>query len=169
MRQTLWKALGITTALALLPVSVAPVHAEKSPIYHYIDKNGVMCFTNISSPVTTLKADRRASNSRKPGENHFQDAIKMYGEQYGVDSKLIAAIVRCESNFDPMAVSPKGAQGLMQLMPDTARMVNVDDPFDPLQKPAHDFWRHAPGPGRLQCRGWRRAQVQRHSPVHRDP
>lgn len=133
MRQKLWKALVITMALALLPVSVALVHAEKSQIYRYIDKNGVMCFSNISSPVATPIAGRRALDFRKNDENNFHDAIEMYGEQYGVDAKLIAAIVRCESNFNPMAVSPKGAQGLMQLMPDTARMVNVDDPFDPLQ------------------------------------
>ncbi|PIY20834.1 MAG: hypothetical protein COZ12_07950, partial [Deltaproteobacteria bacterium CG_4_10_14_3_um_filter_60_8] len=96
---------------------------------HYTDENGVICFTNISSPG----ADRRASVFRETGENRYHDAIARYGDQYGVDAKLIAAIVRCESNFDPNAVSPKGAQGLMQLMPDTARQVKVDDPFDPLQ------------------------------------
>ncbi len=53
--------------------------------------------------------------------------------RYGVDPELVTAIVSVESGFDPSAVSPKGAQGLMQLMPSTAATLGVTDPFDPLQ------------------------------------
>jgi soluble lytic murein transglycosylase-like protein len=51
----------------------------------------------------------------------------------GVDPRLVDAVVRVESAYNPAAVSKRGAQGLMQLMPDTARRLSVSDPFDPEQ------------------------------------
>lgn len=51
--------------------------------------------------------------------------------EHGLDPKLMDALVRAESDYDPGAVSRKGAMGLMQLMPDTARRLSVADPFDP--------------------------------------
>jgi len=53
--------------------------------------------------------------------------------RHGVNAQLAQALVRVESNYEPRAVSPKGAMGLMQLMPATARHYAVDDPFDPVQ------------------------------------
>jgi len=51
--------------------------------------------------------------------------------EHGVDPKLVDAVVRVESDYDPRAISRRGALGLMQLMPDTADRLDVDDPFDP--------------------------------------
>ena len=63
----------------------------------------------------------------------FADLFNSAGSQYGVDPVLLAAMARTESGFDPSATSPAGAQGLMQLMPGTAKGLGVTDPFDPAQ------------------------------------
>lgn len=59
--------------------------------------------------------------------------IDRMATEHGVDVKLAHALVKVESNYKPNAVSPKGAMGLMQLMPATARQYAIDDPFDPIQ------------------------------------
>lgn len=63
----------------------------------------------------------------------FAELIEQTAARYGLDPALLAAVARTESNFNPRAVSVAGAQGLMQLMPATARALGVVDPFDPAQ------------------------------------
>jgi len=63
----------------------------------------------------------------------LQEVVYRLSRENGVDPRLVDAVVRVESAYDPKAVSKRGALGLMQLMPDTARRLAVSDPFDPEQ------------------------------------
>lgn len=67
------------------------------------------------------------------GQVPYHSQIHNIGVRYRVDPNLIRAVIRTESSFNRYALSSKGAQGLMQLMPGTARDMNVIDPFDPRQ------------------------------------
>lgn len=84
-------------------------------------------------PVVEAKLDYVVVWDRSPhSHSHkFADEIHEYSARFGVDPKLVTSVIRAESNFNPHAVSPKGARGLMQLMPNTARMLEVRNSFDP--------------------------------------
>lgn len=107
-------------------------------IYGYIDSRGVYHFTNIvpvGKKYHVIVPDRNTKPVVVKDINikntDYDRLIYEYSRAHGVDPSLVKAICMAESNFNPFAVSPKGALGLMQLMPDTARLVNVDNPFDP--------------------------------------
>lgn len=82
-------------------------------------------------------AEPQAAREPAPEVPHSPEALRLLIDRmataHGVDIKLAHALVQVESNYKAKAVSPKGAMGLMQLMPATARQYAIDDPFDPIQ------------------------------------
>jgi hypothetical protein len=68
-----------------------------------------------------------------PSYKEFAPIIRQASETYGVDQNLIRAVIKAESNFKVLSTSPKGARGLMQLMPETAREMGVTDPYNPIE------------------------------------
>ena len=89
------------------------------------------CIWSTSSlPHTLGKSKLNCGNAKT---EIYNTEILLAGRTYGVEPCLIASVIKAESDFDEQAVSPKGARGLMQLMPATARELGVRDSFDPVQ------------------------------------
>jgi soluble lytic murein transglycosylase len=114
-------------------------------IYYYIDKNGVMNFTNAPASASVRykeffkesPIDHSDSTEINPppsfDRSSFDRFITRAAKQHGISEPLLKAIIKAESNFNPQAVSKKGAMGLMQIMPNTLKDLNINDPFDPEQ------------------------------------
>lgn len=100
-------------------------------IYRYVDKNGVIHFTNVKTDGRYrlyLQASRKAPSVYI---KDYEATILEASKRFEVELHLIKAVIKAESNFDHEAVSPKGAKGLMQLMPRTAEDMEVGDVLNP--------------------------------------
>ncbi|MDT8862743.1 lytic transglycosylase domain-containing protein [Alkalihalobacillus sp. MEB130] len=93
----------------------------------------MLSFDSIQKNEMTKAVDASWTNSLSDRETKFQPLIEEAAKKYNLDPKLIYSVIKHESNFNPNAVSHAGARGLMQLMPATARMLQVTDMFDPQQ------------------------------------
>jgi soluble lytic murein transglycosylase-like protein len=138
--------LSLALALALLAVGGRPAPAD---IYKFTDADGVVHFTNtpngdkrfrvyIHGNGEGLRAGVAPGVVPVPPSDHDVARYTRYGELirqaatlYQIPEQLVRAIIRCESDYDPRAVSVSGARGLMQLMPDTATLMQVRDIDDP--------------------------------------
>lgn len=131
--------------------AVAGSFPAQADIYSYRDENGVLNYTNIrpnnahykvriaykqprrqyaTPPKTVVYRDDIQPQTLPP---QLQTIVNHVSQYYAVDKSLVQAVIHAESGFDANAVSPKGASGLMQLMPQTAQRYGVRDIFDPEQ------------------------------------
>jgi soluble lytic murein transglycosylase-like protein len=137
--------LALLAALAL-PVTLLPGLAS-ADIYSYVDENGVTHFTNKpegdSKYKVYIKSSER-SGKKGPGVaavmpsdrstdrfTRYDQWIRQAATLYQIPEELVRAIIKAESDYDPRALSPVGATGLMQLMPETALRMQVRDIHDP--------------------------------------
>lgn len=123
---------GFVLSVIFIFIFIAPVYAD---VYRYTDENGVMNYTdspfdNTSERIIEERQEQTVESiiAAKPGYNKY---IKKAALKYNIEPELIRAVIKTESNGDHMAVSGKGAVGLMQLMPATADDMNVGNPYSP--------------------------------------
>ena len=113
---------------------VSSIYAD---IYRYIDENGVMHFTNTpTSNIHDYKLyikEKTSVSTRFYATDKYDRFISDASVQTGIDSRLLKAMIKAESDFNPRAVSKKGAMGLMQIMPENFKMLELQNPFDPDQ------------------------------------
>jgi soluble lytic murein transglycosylase-like protein len=124
--------------VCLLGLVVCPAGAD---IYRYEDDDGIIHFTDAPTDrrfkvfMRDLKKDKQLrtklqfASTVNPAE--YDQIISSSAAKYGVNPSLIKAVIHAESGYNPNAVSRKGASGLMQLMPGTARSLKVSNCLDP--------------------------------------
>ena len=127
-------------------IAVAIPSLSLAQVYKWVDEKGIVTFSNIAPPTDQefqvlrfpcYAADpkcRSVSWEKVPlNTRSFRQEIRSAAEFNAVEESLIRAIIHAESAYQPDARSPKGAQGLMQLMPATAADLDVSNPFDPAE------------------------------------
>ena len=92
---------------------------------------GILVLPTAVPAAANGAAEVAKGGSSLHDRSKLRQIVNQVSLEHGVDPKLVDALVRVESSYDPRAVSRKGAMGLMQLMPDTADRLDVEDPFDP--------------------------------------
>ncbi len=140
---TPWRALVRIGALCIVLAAVSrPADAQ---IYSWVDGSGSLVISNVpqGANLGIAAADAPPDRAAGPTERRtvrladsvrsrsFDDLIDEHASRQGVRKDLVKAVIQVESAFNPRAVSNKGAVGLMQLMPGTARQLGVQNPFDP--------------------------------------
>jgi len=116
--------------LLLMFLSPSAVSAD---VYQYVDERQVIHLTNVPAgpKYRTIIKERSLNINPSRDLGALQEIITGTAGKYGMDSDLVRAVIKTESNFNSKAVSRKGARGLMQLMPDTAASLGVIDSFHP--------------------------------------
>ena len=116
-------------------LSVQPGRADD--IVQVVDEHGHRIFINTSEPAQRPAGWSNFSSKRgtrtSPPPSELKNLVEKTASQHQVDPQLVQAIIQVESEYNPRAVSRKGAMGLMQLLPSTAARLGINNPFDPKQ------------------------------------
>ena len=127
-------SLRVAIAVSIVFIITAAIVAH-ADIYKYVDKEGVLHLTNTptdhNAKYVMILREKRILFQPNIDVNKYDDLITKAADKFKLDSALIKAVIKAESNFNHRAVSPVGAQGLMQLMPKTASDLKVEDSFHP--------------------------------------
>ncbi len=127
-----WSVLGAFSIVLVALWSATPAGAQ-ARIFTFVDSNGVTHFTDVrrDSRYVPLSwsVESALQGAGAPKRWEYDALIGLAARNHEVPPALIKAVIAAESAFDPNAVSRKGAQGLMQLMPQTARSLGVADPL----------------------------------------
>ncbi|MGA8178986.1 MAG: lytic transglycosylase domain-containing protein [Desulfobacterales bacterium] len=132
--------IGFCSFLLMLFLLVPPLFAD---IYVYVDNNGVLHFTNVPASSKNYKVylKERPKKISAPNLTDLYDpVISDASKRHGVSFSLLKALIKTESDFDPRAVSSAGARGLMQLMPENIKTLNIKNPFDPRENIMGGAW-----------------------------
>ena len=126
------RRLKVLLLTAWLSAVFLPGWAGAGTIYHYVDEKGCVHISNIpNDPRYKPWLEERRARDYPEQRRRFHLLAEKAGSRHRINPDLIKAIIKVESGFDPEAVSAKGALGLMQLMPETARRWGVSRIFDP--------------------------------------
>ncbi|MCX5854608.1 MAG: transglycosylase SLT domain-containing protein [Deltaproteobacteria bacterium] len=133
----MYRELILLLVFAPWAMNLALASPAVADIYKYVDQEGIIHLTNVPTEsgvsYTLVMREKRVLFDRKIGTDisKYDHLIAKASQKYNVESALIKAVIKAESNFNHMAVSRKGAKGLMQLMPATASSLRVHDSFHP--------------------------------------
>ncbi|TAL10619.1 MAG: DUF4124 domain-containing protein [Nitrospirae bacterium] len=131
--QALAQLPGPSPSFASVPSSPAEERTGET-IYQYLDSDGVVHFSNVPTNPRYKKIRGERTLARlKPtlSSSRLNETILLNSHKHSLSPALVHAVIRAESAYNPNAVSSKGAMGLMQLMPGTASLLNVMNPYDP--------------------------------------
>jgi hypothetical protein len=135
------RALAVPAGMVLAAATLGCTSGAEAQVYTRRNERGVIEATNVPDagdfrltyPGKGTLIHSRSWKLRPSYNGSFDRHIAAAAALHGVEVSLVRAIIQVESDFDHLAVSTKGAQGLMQLMPDTARRMGVTNAFDPRQ------------------------------------
>jgi len=119
--------LSFILAIALLQ----SFSESRAAMYSFVDEYGRLHFTNVPADPRYKEVPEFEKIREIAEQVRFSSFINTAAKRYNLAPELIQAIIKVESSYNPLAISEKGAMGLMQLMPETAREMHVAAPFEP--------------------------------------